>query len=211
MADETTLESAVEGGEEEQQAEKPKRNNYAELQRVKDREVAEAHKALKEVSTKASQSEAKLAAITREIEELKAHTSLSEDEEVRIKRLLDRESQLETREQATSQHERNLTIKYLSAQYGIPAEDLDAYDNPDKMEIAALKYANSRSRVTADLGDPDEEEDEPAKEETPVRSTFDLGTGASSTKSFVDMTSAELAAWEAKEKAAAFKRIRLQR
>lgn len=171
-------------------AEKPApRNNYAELQRIKDREVAEVRREAKDLASRASKAEAELARTSRELEALREHADFSGDDADRIKRLVDKEAALEARASTTANHERSITMKLLSAEHGIPAEDLESYDTLADMQIAALKWqlasANGQSPADTAVVEP--------VAESPVRSTFDVGVGTGAGKAISDYSDKEFA------------------
>jgi len=184
-----------------EEAKKPPqtRNNFAELQRTKDREVAEANRGANAARSAQAEAETKLADLETLYREAREKSNFTDDDEAYVKRRNDLERDLATRQNQTNAHERTLTIKYLAAEYGIPADDLDSYDNPKDMEIAALKYSRTSAAAAAPADEEDTTPEEP--EETPVRSQFDLGTGSGATKSIADMTDAEFDAYDRSQKA----------
>lgn len=179
-------EQAVEEQEEkpEEKPEKPKKpakNDIAELQRRKDREVAEAQKEAKALREQLGTLQTDLEEQRRYVKELRERGELSDDEEARLKRLIEKESSLEKRESAAATYEKKVAAKFLSVEYGMPVDDLMEYDDPRDMEIAALKWERTHR--------PDEEEEEQeqpaqAKEEP---SGFDFGGGGTSGKTVADV------------------------
>ena len=211
MANEPAVEAVEEGAkaqpeqpvapkEEPPRARKPDRN-IAELQRVKDREVADANRKAKEALGLVEQHQAEIT----QLREMLKHSGLTDNEETRLKALIQREKAAQDREANAYKIERAMTVKLLTSQYGIPADDLEAYDDPRDMELAALKW----ERAHPSKQEADEDDEPPAtRQQPPERSRFDLGTGSGTSKSFKDMTKAEVAAWESQEKAKAIARMR---
>jgi hypothetical protein len=194
----------------EQPAERPKsRSNIAELQRTKDREVAEAHRATREARSELAEAQAERDGFKALYTESKEKSNFTEDDEGYVRRRQEQEREYASRVETTRSTERTLTMRLLTREHGIPSEDLETYDNPKDMEIAALKWANAHSSVASEADEEDPSNPDP--EEEPVKTSFDLGTGPGSTKSFKDMSDGEFAAWEKSQKAASRKNARPRR
>lgn len=126
--------------EQEQKAAGKQRDSIAELQRVKDREVAEAKKAADAAQRELSDLRAQLEQAQGFIEMLKDRGELSDDEEVRMKRMATLENTLKQREERALGIEKKLTARHLHMVYGVPEEELLDYDDPRDMKVAALEW-----------------------------------------------------------------------
>ena len=194
MPEDTQVDAAETPEAEAPQAEKPKaqRNNFAELQRTKDREVAEANRATKSARAELAAANAKLADLTSLQEGMREKSNFTDDDEAWAKRRSELDRDIASRHETLAKSERGMAQNILSRDYGIPTEDLEAYETLADMKVAALEYALRSKNATDEPEPTDEEIEEP--EEAPVRSTFDTGTGPGLSKSIRDMSDAEFEA-----------------
>jgi len=184
---------------------KPK-DPAAELHSRYRTQLAQAHKETKAAQQDASSARTELDEKSRFIKALQDRGELSEDETTRLEGLARAEAALDKRMQSAEEFEKRVSAQWFSVKYGVPEEDLLAYDNPKDMKIAALEAALDLPKAT----DPEEEEPEPV---VPVRqpSGFDLGAGALTGKQPKDMSKKEFDAFVARGQAAARARARAQR
>lgn len=191
---------------------------FKEYQRRKDREVAEARREAKDSSTRLSEVQRELDESRSLLAEIREQSRFGDDDEARVKARLAKERDLADREERARAYERTVTIRALSNEYGIPAEDLEPYDDPRDMKIRALEWSvQNRAALPPE---PDDEQDEPApartmfrerESEAPSGNRFDMGNGAVPQKSVADMSKAEFEALRARNKAAARRRMTSQR
>lgn len=182
-----------------QQAEQPKktRDHIAELQRTKDREVAEANRRARDDAARAAEAEAKLADLQALYADAREKANFSDDDEAWTKQKTETERKLQIQAEATNRAAKSALAERLSLAYGISVEELEAYETPEGMKMAAIEYenANLRSQLSPRNEEKPNAEATP-EEEAPARTDFDLGTGTGTSKSFKDMSKEEFAAWE---------------
>lgn len=210
-------ETQVEEQEAEQKEQEPKeeakperkRNDVAELQRRKDREVADARKEAQAATQRARELEGELGEVRLMLKEIREQANITDDDEARIKRLSERERTLAEREKKAADYEKKVAARFLASEYGIPLDDLLEYDDPRDMEIAALKWDRTHRSV-----DDDEEPEPPkrtAKKEEPEQQVdFDHGGGGRGRVDINKMSDEEFEKYH-REQVAAVNRRNLRR
>lgn len=131
------------------------------------------------------------------------------------KALATERTKLEQQSRALDNRARSIVVSSLTAQYGIPAEELESLSDPREMQLAAREWALDHPETPQETGEgaaktpPSNEgpkaaekktqekaETPPPAEEPAENSGFDLGMGVSAHKSVADMSAEEFAAHE---------------
>ncbi len=172
-----------------------KRSDLDNLRSTKDREVAEANRGRTTAEKERDEARAELDSTREHLAVTRKSAGISDNEDERNRAFGEWQREASARDAKIHEHERTVTITHLAQVYGIPAEELEPFDNPLAMENAALKWRMNHQNEPADdtvedqpdeAEKPSDEEDEP--DTTRSRSVFDTGDGSGTTKSINDMT-----------------------
>ena len=160
-----------------------------EVQSRLHRRTAEAEKKATAAERERDEVRGELDAARRELETVRELSQFGEDTDKQVKLLAERTSKLAKQEKQLQDHARVLSARLLSQSYGIPEKELEGYEDPKDMEIAALRWQLSHPPKVAEEQTPKaskaEEGAEPAK--------VDMGEAYVPAKSWKDMTDEEFA------------------
>lgn len=193
QTEETPVEEAVEKPAEEPKATpRAKRSDIAELQSRYDKQIAETNKRAEANEAALAEANAKLAAMEDYVDLTRKSANISDDEAARLKQMAAWQTDLSKQSSLVQQAQKKVSMDVFSSMYGIPVEELEAYDDPITMENAALKWRMnhpSEPDVVEETPEPeeavvDEDDDTPP----PSRNNFDTGSGTGQSKSLKEMT-----------------------
>lgn len=152
--------------EEEKGQEQPKGPSPEERQQQsrRDRTIAALERERDTLQKRTTQVEGELESTRSTLELLRQQVQFGDDEEKRVKLLVESERKLRERERVLADAEKRTSARLLHAEYGIPLDDLLEYDDPRDMEIAALKHQHGellKAQNSKVKESPQKEEEEP--------------------------------------------------
>ena len=174
----------------------------AEVRSIEQRKAAAALKRAEAAEKNLADVRREHAVLVREMTILR-EGGVDEDTEARVRRLAKLEDDITLRGKQALEAERLASMRLLHMEYGIPIDDLESYDSPEKMENAALRWALEQERKA-----PRPKDEEPEPEPKPAeRPGYARGTGSSTIKSVPDMSKEEFAAYSERLKAGALAKM----
>lgn len=173
-------------------ADPKQRTPHDQITSTLQRQVSDANRKTRDAERRAGEAESRLASADSM---LKMRSDLPEEDEARLRHLVELETTLTKREHRNLENARTLTVQLLTQTYGIPEEEISDIKDPVEMENAALRWQVEQLRKGDGTGS---DEEEPEKEAAKPRPKYDGGSGTTSAKRISDMTGEEFAAYSKK-------------